>query len=56
MLHKIRDTELVKSLSLYTIEEKRDYFLAKLMFKSIHGLAAAYLCRKVNKINIRQYL
>ena len=36
--------ELVKSLGLYTIEERRDYFLAPLMFKSIHGLAPAYLC------------
>ena len=43
----IRGRELVKSLGLYTIEERRDYFLATLMFKSIHGLATAYLCNQV---------
>ena len=42
-----RGIELVKSLGLYTIEERRDYFLATLMFKSIHGLAPAYLCNQV---------
>ena len=41
-----RGIELVKSLGLYTIEERRDYFLATLMFKSIHGLAPAYLCNQ----------
>ena len=44
-----RGIELVKSLGLYTIEERRDYFLATLMFKSIHGLAPAYLCNQVVK-------
>ena len=39
--------ELVKSLGLYTIEERRDYFLATLMFKSIHWLAPVYLCNQV---------
>ena len=42
-----RGIELVKSLGLYTIEERRGYFLATLMFKSIHGLAPAYLCNQV---------
>ena len=42
-----RGIELVKSLGLYTIEERRDYFLATLMFKSVHGLAPAYLCNQV---------
>ena len=40
-------TELVKSLGLHTIEERRDYFLAMLMFKSIHGIAPAYLCNQM---------
>ena len=34
-----RGIELVKSLGLCTIEERRDNFLATLMFESIHGLA-----------------
>ena len=42
-----RGIDLVKSPGLYTIEERRDYFLAILMFKSIHGLAPAYLCNQV---------
>ena len=42
-----RGIELVESLGLYTIEEKRDYFLAMLMFKSIHGIAPAYLCNQI---------
>ena len=41
-----RGIEVVKSLGLYTIEERRDYFLATLIFKSIHGLALAYLCNQ----------
>ena len=41
-----RGIKLVKSLGLYTIEERRDSFLATLMFKSIHGLAPAYLCNQ----------
>ena len=42
-----RGIELVKSLGLYTGEERRDYFLAMLMFKSIHGIAPAYLCNQI---------
>ena len=38
-----RGLELVKSLRLYTVRERRDFFLATLMFKSIHGLAPTYL-------------
>ena len=42
-----RGIELVNSLGLYTIEERRDYFLAMLMFKSIYGIAPAYLCNQI---------
>ena len=41
----VRRSELVKSLVLYTIEEKRDFFLATLM--SIRGIALAYLCNQI---------
>ena len=37
----------MQSLGLYTIEERRDYFLAMKMFKSIHGIAPAYLCNQI---------
>ena len=44
---KFGGIELVKSLGLYTIEKRRDYFPATLMFKSIHGLAPTYMCNHV---------
>ena len=50
-----RDIELVKSLGLYTIEERKDYFLATLVFKSIHGLAPAYLCNQVMNFDVNGY-
>ena len=34
-----RGIDLVKRLDLYTIRERRDYFLTTLMFKAIHGIA-----------------
>ena len=34
-----RGIDLDKSLNLYTIRERRDYFLTTLMFKVIHGIA-----------------
>ena len=37
-----RGIDLVKSLDLYTIRERRDYFLTTLMFKAIHGIAPHY--------------
>ena len=42
-----RGIELAKSLGLYTIEERRDYFLATLMFKAIHGLAPSYISGQI---------
>ena len=42
-----RGIELVQSVGSYIIEERRDYFLAMLMFKSIHGIAPAYLCNQI---------
>ena len=47
ILGNFRGIELVKSLGLYTIAERKDYFPATLMFKSIHGLTPAYLCNQV---------
>ena len=38
-----RGIELVKSLNLYTIWDRRYYFLTILMFKSIHGIVPTYL-------------
>ena len=42
-----RGIEMVRTLRLQTIRERRDYFLCILMFKCIHGLAPHYLCNDV---------
>ena len=39
--------DLVRSLKLLTIRERRDYFLCVLMLKCIHGLAPHYLSNDV---------
>ena len=49
-----RGIGLVKSLGLYTIEERIDYFPAILMFKSTHALGPAYLCNQVD-MNVNGY-
>ena len=38
-----RGIDLVKSLNLNNIRDRRDYFLTILMFKAIHGIAPTYL-------------
>ena len=42
-----RGIDLVRSLKLKIIRERRDYFLCVLMFKCIHGLAPRYLSNDV---------
>ena len=42
-----RGIDLVRSLKLQTIRERRDYFLCVLMFKCIHGLAPHYLSNDI---------
>ena len=42
-----RGIDLIKSLNLYTIHERRDYFLTILMFKAIHGIAPRYLSDRI---------
>ena len=39
--------ELVKSLNLYTIRDRRDHFLTILMLKSIHGIAPTRLLDRI---------
>ena len=45
-----RGIDLVKSLKLQAIRERRDYFLCFLMFKCIHGLAPLYLSNDVTMV------
>ena len=42
-----RGIEMVRTLRLQNIRERRDYFLCILMFKCIYGLAPHYLCNDV---------
>ena len=42
-----RGIDLVKSLNLYNIRDRRDYFLTILMFKAIHGIAPTYLSDRI---------
>ena len=47
-MQKIRQgMSLVKQLGLQSIAERRDYFLAKHTFQSVHGLAPDYLTNRV---------
>ena len=43
----LRRIDMVRTLRLQTIRERRDYFVCILMFKCIHGLAPHYLCNDV---------
>ena len=45
-----RGIDLVDSLTIQTIRQRRDYFLSVLIFKAIHGLAPHYLCNDVTMI------
>ena len=48
--------DLVKQLSLENIEERRDYFLTKLTYESIHGLSPLYLSgRIIMRVDIHGY-
>ena len=42
-----RGIDLVKTLGLMNISQRRDYFMIMLMFKSIHGLVPNYLCDEI---------
>ena len=47
---------MVKQLGLQTVAERRDYFLSKLTFESIHGLAPDYLSNRiVMRLDIHPY-
>ena len=43
-----RGTELVKRLKWMCVTQRRYYFMSILIYKSIHGMAPAYLCNEIN--------
>ena len=42
-----RGIDLVAKLGIMNVRQRRDYFMALLMYKSIHGLAPNYLCNEI---------
>ena len=42
-----RGIELIKSLRLFNIKQRRDYFMALFMFKSIHGMVPNYISNEI---------
>ena len=45
-----RGLELLKTLKLYNIVQRRDYFLSKIMYESVHGLAPSYLVNAITMV------
>ena len=44
-------------MNVMNVKQRRDYFMALLVFKSIHGLAPEYLCNEITmKIEVSQRL
>ena len=41
---------MTNELSWQSLEQRRDYFLATLMFKCIHGIAPARLCNEIEMV------
>ena len=44
-----RGIDLVKTLGLMNVSQRRDYFMIMLMFKSINGLVPNYLCDEITR-------
>ena len=42
-----RGIDLVKTLGLMNVTQRRDYFMIIMMFKSIHGLVPDYICDEI---------
>ena len=42
-----RGIDLVKTLGLMNVSQRRDYFMIIMMFKSIHGLVPDYICDEI---------
>ena len=45
-----RGINIVKELRWQSFEERRDYFMATLMFKCIHGLAPTHMVNKIEMV------
>ena len=44
---RLRGIDLVKTLGLMNVSQRRDYFMIIMMFKSIHGLVPDYICDEI---------
>ena len=45
-----RGLDLLKELKLYNIVQRRDYFLSKIMYESVHGFAPSYLVNDITMV------
>ena len=53
----VRGIDLLRDMNVMNVKQRRDYFMALLIFKSIHGLAPEYLCNEISmKIEVSQRL
>jgi len=43
----VRGIELISRMNCMNVKQRRDYFMALLVFKCIHGLAPDYLCNEI---------
>ena len=43
----VRGTELVSTMNVMNVRQRRDYFMSLLVFKCLHGLAPEYLCNEI---------
>ena len=48
-------TDLVRQLKWQSFEERRDYFIATLMFKCIHGLAPTHMVNEIEMVCDRHH-
>ena len=53
----VRGIDLLTDMNVMNVKQRRDYFMALLVFKSIYGLAPEYLCNEITmKIEVSQRL
>ena len=51
-----RGINLVRKLKFLNVSQRRDYFMAVLMFKCLHGLAPNYLCDEITmQVEVSNY-
>ena len=52
----VRGDDLIKLMKWQSFDERRNYFLAVLMYKSVHGIAPTHLCNAIEMVCDRHNL